>query len=211
MTSLGNIRQWVLDLLPPSSASIISVMALSSYQRAAEAQAIRTCDHPDCDSGGAFRAPKSPDRLDDHYWFCLDHVREYNKSWNFFGDMSGDQIEQFQRSDVTGHRPTWRLGLNASADNNEHIKDDLGILHAAGLGGKYSETEHSLRPLPPEQRDALAELDLPPAASLDDIKTRYKELAKKHHPDLNDGDRGAEEKFKAVGKAYNHLLTCVYN
>jgi curved DNA-binding protein CbpA len=64
--------------------------------------------------------------------------------------------------------------------------------------------------LPPEQRDALAELDLPPLASLDVIKSRYKELAKKYHPDLNNGDASLEEKFKAVGKAYNYLLTCGY-
>lgn len=201
----------VYGLLHPASDRIISAMALSRFQRAAEAEAVNTCDYPDCHSGGAFRAPKSRDRLDEHYWFCLDHVREYNKSWNFFEDMSGDQIEEFQRADVTGHRPTWRLGLNASAEHAGIIQDDLGILHAAGLGGRYNETEHDLRPLPPEQRDALAELDLPPLAALDEIKSRYKELAKKHHPDLNNGDAAAEEKFKAIGKAYNYLLTCGYS
>jgi len=185
-------------------------MALSSYQRTAEAEAVRTCDHPDCTSGGAFRAPKSPNQLDDHYWFCLDHVREYNKSWNFFSSMSGDQIEQFQRADITGHRPTWRLGLNASAEKSEHIQDDMDILRGAGIGGRYNETEQQLRPLPPEQRDALAELDLPPLSTLDEIKARYKELAKKHHPDLNNGHTEAEEKFKAVNKAYSYLLTCGY-
>ena len=34
------------------------------------------------------------------------------------------------------------------------------------------------------------------------MKTRYKELAKRHHPDANGGDRDAEERLKTINLAY---------
>ncbi|MCL5069282.1 MAG: DnaJ domain-containing protein, partial [Actinobacteria bacterium] len=42
-------------------------------------------------------------------------------------------------------------------------------------------------------------------ASQDDIKKAYRKLAKKHHPDTNAGNKGAEEKFKAINEAYQVL------
>jgi curved DNA-binding protein CbpA len=45
---------------------------------------------------------------------------------------------------------------------------------------------------------------------MDDVKTRYKELAKRHHPDANGGDRAAEERLKSINLAYaavRHYLT----
>ena len=57
----------------------------------------RPCDRPGCGKPGKFRAPKSPDNLEDFHWFCLDHVREYNLKWNFFDSHSDDDLErQFQ-------------------------------------------------------------------------------------------------------------------
>jgi curved DNA-binding protein CbpA len=42
-------------------------------------------------------------------------------------------------------------------------------------------------------------------ATQDDIRAAYRKLAKQFHPDLNPGDREAEEKFKAVSAAYDLL------
>ena len=41
--------------------------------------------------------------------------------------------------------------------------------------------------------------------TLDEVKTRYKELAKRHHPDANGGDRAAEERLKTINLAYAAL------
>ncbi|MEK9662807.1 MAG: hypothetical protein VW644_13950, partial [Alphaproteobacteria bacterium] len=67
----------------------------------------RTCDHPECDAAGEHRAPRSRDALRSYFWFCLDHVRKYNKAWNYYADMSDTEVEAERRKDTFWHRPTW--------------------------------------------------------------------------------------------------------
>jgi curved DNA-binding protein len=54
-------------------------------------------------------------------------------------------------------------------------------------------------------QDYYATLEVPRSASQDEIKKAYRRLSKKYHPDVNTGDKGAEEKFKQVGEAYEVL------
>ena len=55
------------------------------------------------------------------------------------------------------------------------------------------------------EKDLYAALGVPRTASADDIKKRYRKLARKHHPDVNPGNREAEERFKSVSEAYDIL------
>src|SRR5262249_58149257 len=64
----------------------------------------RPCDHPGCRLAGVSRAPKSPDLLDQHYWFCQAHAAEYNRTWNFFAGLSDEQIRARQVDDATTGR-----------------------------------------------------------------------------------------------------------
>ncbi len=176
------------------------------------ASAGRGCDHPGCTGGGDYRAPKARDPGGGHWWFCLDHVRDYNRAWDFFAGMSQADIEDYQRKNATWHRPTWRLGERIGADvDGVWVRDDLGLLAEVELdktifGGKRS----AAPPKNPEERQALAALDLQPHVSLAEIKTRYKELAKRFHPDTHGGDKDAEERFKQINQAYTYLLSCGY-
>ena len=74
------------------------------------APALRPCDHPGCAGSGEFRAPRSRATLDNFYWFCLNHVREYNASWNYYAGMSTAEVEAHIRHDTVWQRPTWPLG-----------------------------------------------------------------------------------------------------
>jgi molecular chaperone DnaJ len=55
------------------------------------------------------------------------------------------------------------------------------------------------------EKDLYAELGLSRTASSDDIKKAYRKLARKHHPDVNPGNKEAEERFKAISEAHDVL------
>lgn len=161
------------------------------------------CDHAGCDGAGDYRAPKSPDRLNDYYWFCLDHVRQYNKNWSYNAGKTAQEIEQQIRSDTIGNRPTW-----SRQNGTPHLDDPLDISGAGGFGmfgdGVGDDTPHS-PPMPDDVAHAYAVLGVGADCADDDLKSTYKKLAKQHHPDLNTGDKTAENKFKAVTTAYKTI------
>src|SRR5580658_1965505 len=68
------------------------------------------CQWPKCDAPATHRAPKGRLRAGEYWQFCLEHVREYNNSYNFFAGMSEDSIAKYQKESITGHRPTWKMG-----------------------------------------------------------------------------------------------------
>ncbi|MCW1301623.1 MAG: J domain-containing protein [Candidatus Parvarchaeota archaeon] len=55
------------------------------------------------------------------------------------------------------------------------------------------------------EEDPYKVLGIKPGASEEEIKRAYKSLAKKYHPDLNAGNKEAEEKFKKINQAYREL------
>lgn len=57
----------------------------------------------------------------------------------------------------------------------------------------------------PTQQDYYATLGVPRSAGGEEIRKAYRRLARKYHPDLNPGDKAAEERFKKVQEAYDVL------
>lgn len=169
----------------------------------------RPCDWPGCDGHGEFRAPRSRERLRDFFHFCLDHVRTYNQAWDFFSGMNQDEIEQYLREDVTWHRPTWRTGVNGGvAGAGWRWQDPFEIfINGQGTGGTHgaSEWDRAARQESTTER-MLKVLDLEPTSGRSELKARYKQLVKIHHPDLNGGDKKAEERLKLINEAYTYLL-----
>ena len=162
----------------------------------------RPCAWPECDKAARYRAPKTRDNLRDYVMFCLDHVRAYNAQWNFFQGMSSAEIDEFRVADVTGHRPTWRLGLRHAP---LHVR-----LRAADIFGFLG---HTARPMTPEEaeanreeRRALEVLSLEEPLTMDVLKARFKLLVKRHHPDANAGDRRTEDRLRAIIQSYRLLL-----
>jgi hypothetical protein len=160
---------------------------------------------PDCDAMGEYRAPKSRSRLTDYWWFCLEHVRAYNAAWDFYKGMTPGEIEAALRADSSWQRPSWPLGrLGAGAWEEELLRQDpLRLLSGArGRGRTEAGSRRGETAPPPELREPLATFGLAWPTTLAQVKLRYKELAKRHHPDANGGDRAAEERLKAINLAY---------
>lgn len=170
----------------------------------------KTCDSPGCASNGEFRAPRGRHARDGHYWFCLDHVRAYNATWDFFSGMNQAEIEDYQQNNSTWHRPTWRFSgrIDGQSQEGPHFVDPFDIMPDPGsvqFGSGASKPKIS-----PEQRKALNDLGLAGVVTLAEIKTRYKKLVKRYHPDTNGGDKKAEERLKKINRAYTYLLSCGY-
>jgi preprotein translocase subunit Sec63 len=96
--------------------------------------------------------------------------------------------------------------LGSAAWEDEVLRDPLHILASGGIntGGNRSRLDKS-RDTPGDLREPLMTLGLTWPTTLDAVKTRYKELAKRHHPDANGGSRDAEERLKTINLAYATL------
>jgi len=167
----------------------------------------RFCDVNGCTEPAEHRAPKSPGRLNDFFWFCLDHVRVYNKSWNYYANMSDDEVENAIRRATTWERPSWRFGTRRNdgrAYDPSRFRDDFGLFDEDGPGGSASDGADRRTPATPEAR-AAAVMGLTLPITMQELKTRYKELAKLNHPDRNGGDKDAEERLKLINEAYTTL------
>jgi len=174
---------------------------------------VRPCDHPGCSQAGDHRAPRSPDDLKSYYWFCLDHVQAYNRAWNYYADMDEEQIEAQIRFDTQWQRPTWPLGQRGGFDFDrrpEGFDDPFEMFveaRAQAQARRARQEAPSIR-LGREEK-ALQTLDLSPPITPDRLKSRFKELVKKLHPDANGGDKEAEEQLRLVIEAYATLKATV--
>ena len=171
------------------------------------------CEAPGCGRMGGYRAPKGRGREGEYYNFCLDHVRDYNKSYNYFQGMADADIDKYQRSAATGHRPTWTIGVNRAAGQSggdarfawsSAFADPFGMF---GGDPRQSEpqAEPKRRPLRNLERRSFAALDLEGDEDSSQIKARYKALVKQLHPDANGGDRSSEERLRQIIQAYHYL------
>jgi DnaJ-domain-containing protein 1 len=161
----------------------------------------RSCDHPGCTGSGDFRAPRSRTTRNDFYWFCLDHVRAYNASWNFYAGMSAAEVEAEIRHDTVWQRPSWPLGARVGTLYNARWRG-FGLFDLDE--DAQTEARTPKRPRSPLEK-AMALFDLVPPLTLAGLKARYKELVKRHHPDTHGGDKMAEERLKEINQAYSTL------
>lgn len=160
----------------------------------------RCCEWIGCDRDGVYRAPQSRRQLHRYWWFCLEHVREYNAAWNYYAGMSDSEVEADIRSDTVWQRPSWPLGakLRVCGWQSARIRDPFGTFEQA-------RPSPDRQPVTAEER-ALVVLELRPPITVAIVKTRYKELVKRHHPDANGGDKAAEERFKQISEAYRTVM-----
>ena len=156
----------------------------------------RQCAADGCRQEGRYPAPKSRSALRDYLWFCLEHVREYNKSWNYYEGLQGAALEAEIRRATTWERPSWKFATGKPSENS--FEDPLGLFDF-----ENRDTGPAARQVSPEEKRAWRILQLSPVTDIDIVKKQYKRLVKQNHPDKNGGDAAAEERLKDINLAYS--------
>lgn len=168
------------------------------------------CQWDGCDKPGTHKAPVGRMKEGEYFHFCVNHVREYNKGFNYFSGLADSDIARYQREAATGHRPTWKAGVNAaSRESIDPTKVRWGRSQARGktrdASSPYTGYAPAAKKAKPLEAKALDTLGLDYKASKEEVRIRYKELLKQHHPDTNGGDRSTEDRLQAVIQAYKIL------
>lgn len=172
-------------------------------------KAAGVCQWDGCQKPGNHRAPAGRMRENEFFIFCTEHVREYNKGYNYFSGLEDTEIASMQRAAMTGDRPTWKMGSNGTvraADNPTTIRSGRASYYKrvgeTAFGAASAPRARAMKPL---EQQALRTLGLKDNAEGEVIRARYTELVKQHHPDANGGIRGSEERLAEVIKAYRLL------
>ncbi len=174
----------------------------------------RACDMPGCSGAGSHRAPKGRSAEGEYFWFCLDHVRQYNKSYNYFSGMNDAAIQAYHKASVVGHRPTWQMGMNGHKPESSRATRASGYRWAGkaedpfrffGDGFQAGGPEPERRKVRNMEAKSLSALGLDATATAAEVKARYKLLVKRHHPDANGGDRSLEDRLREIIQAYSYL------
>ena len=161
------------------------------------------CDWNNCYEIGEYKAPIEKDNSKKYRLLCLEHIKEFNKKWDYFSGMTDKEVYDFIKSDMTWHKPTqnfssagnffsilWKNALNDEKDNSQLIN---GIYKKKNINFNSTDIK------------AFSILNITVGEDWKKIRTEFKKLVKKYHPDMNSGSNKFEEKFKIVTLAYNQL------
>jgi hypothetical protein len=149
------------------------------YGAGQEAVNVRLCDRHGCTEPGDRPAPKSPNSRE-RWYFCLQHVTEYNQGWNYFEGLSAEDAAKREADD---------------------LRDASGYANAKyhAWGGEGDGTRSR------DEMAALKVLELESDADFEAIKGSWRRLAKANHPDVKPGDAQAAVRFQAVQAAFEVL------
>ena len=144
-----------------------------------DAVRVRLCDREGCEAPGDRPAPKAPNSPE-RWMFCQAHAAEYNRNWDYFAGLSAEEAAAREAEESSG-----ASAFRSSAH------------YAWGGPGDGSRSRDEMR--------ALATLELDSDADYKTVRTAYRQLAKQHHPDLKQGDKEAEQRFREIQAAYDVL------
>jgi hypothetical protein len=179
------------------------------------------CEHPGCTGQGLHRAPKGRGQEGKYWRFCIDHVRAYNASYNYFKDMPEEAVAAYQKDSIIGDRPTWsmgahgqtrqraadgaRTGTRAGYAKDWAYHDPFEVLRDGGVGETRRAPEPPKRRFTGPVRQAFDVLGLEEGADAATIKATYKALVKRFHPDAHGGDRSFEDRLRDIIRAHDTL------
>jgi hypothetical protein len=144
-----------------------------------DAVRVRLCDRVGCNNPGDRPAPKSPNSRE-RWYFCEAHAAEYNKNWNYFEGLNEEQKAAREAEEMAGasaYRSSAHYEWGGPGDGSRS-RDEM---RALGILGLDSDADHKA------------------------VRSAYRRLAKEHHPDLKQGDKEAEQRFREIQAAYDML------
>ncbi|CAO5677105.1 MAG: Chaperone protein DnaJ [Holosporales bacterium] len=163
---------------------------------------IKQCDHVGCVNEGLYKAPKNANNISNHhniaewYWFCKDHVREYNANWNFYKNMTEEQAYRSYKNDRVWNRPSWPIdGPQTLPYQKTAYYDPFKVFYNHQESKPY---------LSPEENEALIALEISYPFTNDDLQIAYRKKVKQYHPDVNQSKEN-EERIRQINLAYQCL------
>ncbi|MBB3595147.1 hypothetical protein FHX08_005557 [Rhizobium sp. BK529] len=168
------------------------------------------CQWDGCDKRGDHRAPVGADAEGLYLLFCRNHAKEYSEGYNYVTKLSNPVTARYQREAASGSRPSWGVRVNHTFETPLPSSGRSGT--AKTINARKSTAQNQAakaalqsRKLKVLEAKAFETLGLSPNATPDEIRSRYKQRLKMHHPDANDGDRSAEEALRATIDAHKIL------
>ncbi|WP_075483037.1 J domain-containing protein [Candidatus Pelagibacter communis] len=161
------------------------------------------CDWNNCDKLGEYKAPIEKDNSKNYRLLCYEHIKEFNKNWNYFANMTDQQVNEFIKSDMTWHKPTQNF---SAQDNffkilwNNTLKENLDEIKDPNKAEQIKRFTYS-----DDDIKAFNILSLKIGVDWSKIRDKFKKLVKKFHPDKNSGNKKYEEKLKIITLAYTQL------
>ena len=161
------------------------------------------CDWNNCLEEGYYKAPIEKDNSKKFRMLCLNHIKEFNKNWNYFEGMDDSQIYNFLKSDMIWHKPTQSF---SSSDNffkilwNNALKGEQNKFASSEQFDHMSQFKFNHNDI-----KAFSILGVSIGIQWEKIRGKFKKLVKKFHPDMNAGNKKYEEKLKQITLAYTQL------
>ena len=157
----------------------------------------KICDQENCYEIAMFKAPKSVNSKN-YYYFCKEHIKIYNKRWNFFAGKSQNEIYNYLKNEMYINKPTRPISDRISSK----IKFDFSYIFENNYNyNKKSDNNDLVDDL----SAALTLFKLKQPFSMQELKKSYKELVKKNHPDVHGGDINKDSLLKKINNYYKNL------
>lgn len=165
----------------------------------------RQCCWKGCTAHADYPAPiykdfEQSDAPAPRQWFCLEHIRAFNQGWDFFDDMSADDIDAFQRAAIKGESVK-EFGRKHSIHMEDHLYDKVQEF----MYGEQWEavSKEPIAEIGEDVRQAMRVLEVTMPLEMESVKRQYYRLAKRHHPDKV-GQEG-EQMLKTINHAYSTI------